>query len=615
MQNLCHLIYNLPNFIAGQQYESAEIMCNQNLCLNPGRLCLVGLSVIALVGCQSLPQEADFSSSFFSNFMISSPDQTQAPSATTELAANEGESFTPTVAEPVLEPAPDFSSATIGEEPQAAEISGLAIDPAIEQAPQPLDLWARTKAGFRLSIPNNTRVDHELKWFMSHADYLKRIQIRAQPYLHFILEEVEKRGMPTEFALLPVVESAFQPFVYSSGQAAGLWQFIPSTGKAYGLKQNWWYDGRRDVVSSTRAALDYLQALAKQFDGDWELALASYNTGAGNVRRAIRKNKRAGKPTDFWSLPLPRETRSYVPRLLAFARLLSEADTFGITFQPLPNKPHFASIDIGSQLDLELAADMAEVSIKDLYQLNPGFNRWATDPQGPHRLQLPLDKVAVFKQKLAALDPDKRLRWNRYKIKEGDSLDAIARKHGTTVALLQQVNKIRGTSIRAGKHLLIPTSTRQVDHYAFSPQQRRSRVQNSVRKGSRVDYIVQAGDNLWAISRSFRVSYNSLAKWNGMSPRDLLHPGQKLVIRLQTKSATASSNAASIVLSPNLHTSPANARSSMRYRVRKGDSLSRIATRFNVTVADLKKWNALPSKYLQPGQNITLHIDVIKQTL
>ncbi len=587
------------------------------------RKSLTLLTALLLTGCQGLPQKGGVSNSLFANFPSLTPDPLPPkaePESTPDregaaaLLATVETAFTePT--EPVLEPAPDFST----EEPEAhtatAAIEATAPEPtaAIEEAAHH-DLWQRTLAGYQLTIPNNSRIDHEFKWFTSHADYVKRIQTRAQPYLHFILEEIEKRDMPSELALLPVVESAFQPFAYSPGRAAGLWQFIPSTGKHFGLKQNWWYDGRRDVVSATQAALDYLQSLANRFDGDWELALASYNAGAGTVSRAIRKNKKRGKATDFWSLDLPRETKSYVPRLLAFARLLAQSESLGIHFAPLPNEPHFASVDIGAQLDLALAAEMAEITIQELYHLNPGFNRWATDPQGPHRLQLPVDKVEPFKQKLAALGDDKRLRWKRYKIKSGDNLGAIAHRHNTTVALLQQVNKIRSTQIRAGRHLLIPISSKSLEHYAFSAQQRKNRLQNSSRSGTKISYTVRAGDNLWDISRSFKVNHRTLAKWNGMAPRDLLKPGQKLVIWTKKKS-TPGSRLTIATLPSSMQNSPLAKHSSVNYRVRKGDSLSRIATRFNVSVADLRKWNTLPSKYLQPGQKIKLFVDITRQTL
>ncbi len=482
----------------------------------------------------------------------------------------------------------------------------------IELPPPPQDLWSRMRSGFKLHIPNNPRVERELNWYASHDEYLERVQTRAHPYLHFILDEIEKRGMPSEFALLPVVESAYQPFAYSPGRAAGLWQFIPSTGRHFKLKQTWWYDGRRDVVAATRAALDYLQSLADQFDGDWELALAAYNAGAGNVRKAIRKNKKQGKPTDYWSLPLPKETQGYVPRLLAISKLFANPTAHGITLKTLPDTPHFEVVDIEAQLDLALAADMAGLTIEELYTLNPGFNRWATDPQGPHTLNLPLTHIDQFTTKLAELDPDQRLRWERYKIRQGDSLSTIARKHGTTVSLLKQVNKISGTNIRAGKHLLIPVSTKRLTHYSLSAKQRLAKTQATPRKGkgTRTIHIVQSGDTLWEISKRNNVGINALARWNGISPRDRLNLGQKLVIWSKeapsTKPVQVAMNTATSAL--------INTNSSLNYRVRSGDSLYTIARRFNVSIADLKRWNRV-GKYLQPGQNLKLHIDVAEQSL
>ena len=468
------------------------------------------------------------------------------------------------------------------------------------------DLISRMVEGFSLELPDEPRVTQELNWYRSHASYIQRIQERAEPYLHFILEEIDRRGMPTEMALLPAVESAYRPFAYSPGRAAGMWQFIPSTGRYFGLKQNWWYDGRRDVVSSTQAALDYLQSLSKQFDGDWELALAAYNSGAGTVRKAIRRNKKKGKPTDYWSLKLPDETSAYVPRLLALTEIFRNADSYGIDLLDLPDEPYFTSIDIDSQIDLALAADMADLPIQDLYLLNSGFNRWATDPEGPHRLNLPLDKVDAFLAELEQLPAEKRLSWKRYKIKQGDSLSVIASRHKTTTKVLRQVNKLRGNNIRAGKHLLIPVSSQSLDHYVYSAGQRKASIQNRKRNGHKQTYVVKAGDSLWTIARSYNVSHRSLAKWNGMAPGDTLKTGQKLVI--WTKQRVAS-------LTSPLDLQPVGTQSSLHYKVRQGDSLSRIAQRFKVSVADLRRWNTLNGKYLQPGQRLKLYVDVTEQTL
>lgn len=519
------------------------------------------------------------------------------------------QSFTPVVTEaPIVEvdEAPQANAADeINEEPhrQADQESIFSSQKSLD------DIWSRMRQGFRLHQPLHPRITKEIEWYSSHPDYIVRIQERAAPLLHFILEETEKRGMPSEFALLPAVESAFLPFAYSPGRAAGLWQFIPSTGRHYGLEQNWWYDGRRDIITSTRAALDFLQALAKIFDGDWELALAAYNSGSGTVSRALKKNRKRGKGTDFWSLKLPKETQDYVPRLLAISKIIGNPAIYGITLDPIPNKPQIGTVDIGGQLDLALAAEMAGMPIKDIYRFNPGFNRWATAPDGPHHLTLPLDNIPPFLTALEKLDPSQRLRWKRYKINPGDSLSVIAKKHNTTLALLKQVNKIKGNRIRAGKHLLIPVSSQGRSHYALSATQRQQKIKNTTREGARITHQVQRGDNLWDIARTHKVSHRKLAKWNGMAPGDTLRLDQELVIWKQ-----ATNDYSGIEL-PNINNGPANRSNAISYRVRKGDSLARIAQRFNVRIADLRRWNKLPEKYLQPGQKLKLYVDITEQTL
>lgn len=489
--------------------------------------------------------------------------------------------------------------------PVVAEQLQTAVDETALEVDPP-NLLTRMVEGFELPPSQDRRVQQELNWYSSHPNYIERITERAEPYLHFILQEIDDRQMPTEIALLPAVESAFQPFAYSPGRAAGMWQFIPSTGRLFGLKQNWWYDGRRDVVASTRAALDYLQALSRQFDGDWELALAAYNSGAGTVRAAIRRNLKRGKPIDFWSLDLPDETCAYVPRLLAIAEIFRNPERYDISLKSFPDEPYFTSVDVGSQLDLALAADMADLPIQDLYLLNSGFNRWATDPEGPYRLNLPIDKAETFLDKLEALPPEKRLTWKRYLIKSGDTLSVIARKHNTTVKLLKQVNKIHGNSIRAGRHLLIPVSSKQFDQYVYSAEQRKAAIQNRTRKGSKQHYVVKPGDSLWTIARAHHVNYKKLAKWNGMAPGDPLKTGQRLVIWIN-KGANPEISL--------LDVQPSGTQSSLHYKVRRGDSLSRIAARFKVSVSDLKRWNTLDGKYLQPGQRLKLYVDVTEQTL
>ena len=486
--------------------------------------------------------------------------------------------------------------------------AGEADDDA--SADDETDLWARVRAGFRLEYDGDARLAAERSWYVNHPEYLARTVERARPYMHLIVSELERRNMPMEIALLPIVESAFQPFAYSHGRAAGLWQFIPSTARIYGLRQNWWYDGRRDIQASTEAALDYLNNLQARFDGDWLLALAAYNSGTGTVRQAIAHNQRRGRPTDFWSLHLPKETRAYVPKLLALREIFAAPHDYGLTLASIPDEPYVTPVWTGSQIDLALAADLADVSLDQLYELNPGFNRWATDPDGSHILLVPLEKAADFCVNLAELPPKRRIEWAHHRIREGETLGQIAQHYRTTVTVLRQVNKIHGSLIRAGKDLMIPVATRELHNYSLSQEQRKLATQNRSREGTKVVHVVRRGDTLWDISRLYRVSVGQLASWNGMAPRDTLRPGQHLVIWRAGSEATT---AAEITLNT---AHPLDGRTQrISYVVRKGDSLSRISQRFNVKVSQVRRWNSLRrNSYLQPGQRLTLFIDVTRQT-
>ncbi|HFE37124.1 MAG TPA: LysM peptidoglycan-binding domain-containing protein, partial [Gammaproteobacteria bacterium] len=461
------------------------------------------------------------------------------------------------------------------------------------------DLWQRVRAGFTLPHQINRRIQNHINWYARHQSYVIRVVNRAKKYLYQIVEETEKMGVPLEIALLPVVESAFQPFAYSHGRAAGLWQFIPSTGKMYGLKQNWWYDGRRDVMTSTVAALKYLKHLHDSLNNDWLLALAAYNSGSGTVRKAIRKNKRKNKPTDFWSLDLPRETRSYVPKLIAIAEIVSDPDKYHIQLPAIQNMPYMIEVEIQSQIDLALAAKLADIKLETLYILNPAFNRWATDPDGPHKLMLPVDKANIFKTNLANLPKDKRLTWKRHKVKRGESLLLIADKYNTTATLIKDLNQIRSSLIREGQSLIIPVSSRDGKTYRLSANQRQLAIQNTHKKGKeKTTYIVKSGDSFWSISRKFKVGYRRLAKWNGLAPNDMLRPGKKLVVWLKNAAPFRA------VFSPH---SRKMTTQKIRYRVRNGDSFARVSQKFKVKLADLKRWNHRLSKqkYLQPGQRLT----------
>lgn len=485
---------------------------------------------------------------------------------------------------------------------QEREDEIFAVKPADYVENDIPDIWKRVRKGFSISdTTNNPRLLAELKWYARHQKYLDRVVERAEPFLHYVLSEAEKRNLPTELVLLPIVESAYQTFAYSHGRASGIWQFIPSTGRIYGLKQNWWYDGRRDVYASTQAALKYLESLNREFKGNWLHALAAYNSGSGTVRRAIRINKKNAKPTDFWHLKLPDETRAYVPKLLALKRLIEKPADYGITLNCVDDTPYFEAVDISTQLDLAMAADMAQIELDRLYQLNPAFNHWATAPYGPHRLLIPVDHAETFKQNLAQIPKAERIKWKRHKIKEGQTLSHIADRYSVSVNSLKRLNNLRSTRIRAGKYLVIPVSSRKLSDYNLTAYQRKKTLQSIRRKGHKVTHIVQPGDTFWDLSRTYKVKSHSIARWNGMAIRDPLKQGQKLVIWTKSPTAKTANHGRNTI-------------QRISYRVRNGDSLYLIAQKFNVAISDLKRWNSLTSKYLQPGQRIKLYVDVTRQT-
>ena len=488
---------------------------------------------------------------------------------------------------------------------QQREREAALLAARLEEEKLKNNAWYRLQQGMQMSAVDNRRVAAQLKWFLDHPGYLQRVMERARPILPFVLDELERRNLPTELALLPIVESAYQAFAYSHGRASGMWQIIPSTGRYLGLKQNWWDDGRRDISESTHAAITYLESLAGQFDGDWELALASYNAGPGRIRSAIRYNKQRKRPTDFWHLTRIRnETRDYVPKMYALRELFANPEKYQLDLVPIGNEVSYEIVELDGQIDLALAADLAGITVNQLYQLNPAFNRWATAPNGPHRLLLPRGKADQFRAALAEIPPNERINWVRHKIKSGETLSHISRKYRTTVSLIREVNNIRGNRIRAGKYLMVPTATRSLNTYSLSAQSRKAAIQNTNRQGTKQIHVVRSGESLWGISQHYGVSTRALAKWNAMAPIDTLSVGQKLVVWTRPgQSKTVSLT----------QIRPSNSLHALRYTVRKGDSLYLIANKFNIKVSDIKRWNRI-GKYLQPGQKLKLYVDITSQS-
>lgn len=388
------------------------------------------------------------------------------------------------------------------------------------------DIWSRIRAGFSIKPLDSPLVEREARWFANNPEYMARMMDRASLYLYYIVEEVEKRGMPMEIALLPAIESAYQANAYSRARASGLWQFIPSTGRLYGLKANWWYDGRRDVQASTQAALDYLEKLYNDFDGDWHLALAAYNAGEGKVGRMMKYNERKGKSTDYQYLKLKRETVHYVPKLLAMANIVADPAKYGVKLAEIPNEPYFARVETGSQVDLGVVAKLVDLEVSELHKINPGFTRWATHPDGPHYLLVPADKKDALIEGLNNIPEEERIQWQHHAVKRGETLSDIGRQYGLSAETLRTANNLRSNLLRVGQDLLIPISARPLTVAAV----RTTYHSANASRGDAVIHRVRRGDTLSSIARRYNVLVHQLAKWNFIKANDVLRLGQKLKI-------------------------------------------------------------------------------------
>jgi membrane-bound lytic murein transglycosylase D len=451
------------------------------------------------------------------------------------------------------------------------------------------DLFDRMRAGFRLKDENeHMEIGRQLHWYANNPDYLQRAFSRADLYLYQIVTELERRGMPLEIALLPVVESAFEPYAYSSASASGLWQFIPGTGSNYGLKQDWWYDGRRDIVESTRAALDYLQALHDEFNGDWLLAIGAYNCGGALMERAVERNRAAHKPVDFWHLRLPRETEAYVPKLLAMKALVLDPGSYGLEISPIPNQPYFARVSTQSQVNLRLAAEIAGITPEEVYELNPAFHRWATDPTGPHVLLMPIDVADVFEDNITQLSVDQRLGVTHYSVQSGDSIVSVAAQFHTTVNVIRELNDMPTRGLSMGDDLRVPSAEPDLPAKVMLAA---ARVDGRVRSPRPHVQIVRRGESLWTIAHRHGMNVNTLAMMNGMQPGDPLRAGQRLRL--------------SSVVHPAAHQTGRR----ITYTVREGDTMPQIAKLFQCSVPQLLAWNGLSShSHIRTGQKLRIQL-------
>jgi membrane-bound lytic murein transglycosylase D len=400
------------------------------------------------------------------------------------------------------------------------------------------DLWYRIRVGFALEALDSPLVAEHEQWYASRPEYIKRFVDRGSRYLHYIVEQVEKRGMPMEIALLPVVESAFDPKAYSRSKASGLWQFIPSTGKNYGLSQDWWKDNRRDVVAATDAALNYLERLHGMF-GSWELALAAYNCGEGCVSRAIAANQKRGLPTDYSSLNLPPETRNYVPKLFAVKNIVLSPTSYGIELESVPDQPYFIEVKAPAKIDVKVAANLAGMSEDDFVALNPAHNKPVAASTGT--FILPVDRAESFKANLEAYDKP-LVSWTTYPAKRGESLDSIAKRYGLAGSQLKSANadlKLdKKSRLRVAASVMVPMKpgaaaapvrVAQVSTVAPAAHVRAAQVQAAPARPSALKlYTVRAGDTLYGIAQRYRTAVDALMNLNGLTSASILQPGLKL---------------------------------------------------------------------------------------
>jgi membrane-bound lytic murein transglycosylase D len=571
------------------------------------------LPIILLAGCAHQPARTPVASA-----PVAIP---QIPAA--DVAPDSDSANTPPPAPAVADAASMSPAPDAGASPDAldsgttTDAEGLPGPPAdsLVIVKQP-ELFARLRAGFTLDDVDEPAVASQLNWFANHPDFLERTWGRAGLWLYYIVGQLEQRKMPTELALLPVIESAFEPYAYSRARASGLWQFISDTGRRFGLKQDWWYDGRRDPIEATRAALDYLQALHDEFDGDWLLAVAAYNCGELAVSRAIQRNQRLGKPTDFWHLKLPTETRGYVPELLAMRRLVANPERYGLEFSRIPNEPYFVAISTGGQIDLKVVADIANISVEDLYELNPAFHRWATDPTGPYRLLVPTDSAEGLQDLILHLTPEQRMRVGHYTVRRGDTIAMIAARYTTKPDVIRELNDLGPTDLPViDSELRVPAPDIQLPEKAARAAMLVDSPGRRLRRGGHRPniHVVRRGDTLYALAQRLGTDVQTLAQANGIRTDDRLHAGQKLRFGGSSAYVADASPGAGSARSLPASSSQAQASSDsgrrMTYTVRRGDTLYGIARLLQVTVNELMGWNGMSGeRNLKPGQTLVAFV-------
>jgi len=440
-------------------------------------------------------------------------------------------------------------------------------------------VWDVLRNEFKLDHhTNQPAVHNQVRWLMSHPSYLRKLA-QSEPYIYHIVTEIKKKHLPGEIALIPMIESAYDPFAYSGAGAAGLWQLMPGTGSDLGLKHDWWFDARRSIGPSTDAALHYFIYLKHFFHNNWILAIAAYDSGEGTISRLIKNYQSHLSAPNFWQLPVPSETRAYVPRLLALAEIIQNPQRYRVQLPEIMYMPYFEEVNIGSQIDLNHAAQLAEMPYRDLLKLNPGFNRWATSPFQPYKLLLPTNKVELFSRKLALIPPEKRVSLTQHHIGPHDNLNNVAKQYHTTVALLKNINQLKSNQIKPGQTVMIPSQNKT---FYAPPPTTRTKTHFIQPKQYKILHIVQKHESMSALEKKYRISRQTIAAWNHLSLSTPIHTGQTLVLwKKPTRQIT--------------------------HIIRSGDSLSKIAKQYHTPIANIQHLNpGLRKRTLRLGQRILI---------
>lgn len=492
------------------------------------------------------PRKAQGLIALAASLLLTACATTAPPSGNGNSAATDATTPAPTLPAPQAVSAPSTPA-----QPPAAEAAGTPVDPLrpevkidINDEASRADLWVRVRNGFGMPDLDTDHVRVHEQWYATRPDYVERMTSRGGRYLFHITEELQKRGMPTELALLPFIESAFNPKAMSVAKASGMWQFMPATGRDFELRQNLFRDDRRDVLASTRAALDYLERLHNMF-GDWHLALAAYNWGEGNVQRAIKRNQRAGLPTDYASLNMPAETRHYVPKLLAVKNIVADPKAFGLELPQVENHPYFVAVPIRRDIDVRVAASLAGMTEADFHELNPSFNKPVILAAATPQILLPYDNAERFVRSLQAHN-GALATWTAWQVPKTMRCAEAAQHAGMSEAALREVNRIPPKMlVKAGSTLLVPrTALRQQDVAEKLADNATMLLTPDLPPARRMSVRAGKRDTLASVARKYRVSATQLAQWNKLSPSARLARGQVLTVYVPQRAARATAVAA-----------------------------------------------------------------------